>query len=126
MTLVRLRNPALALALTAATLLAACGRAPAAPDAAATARALNAQPADPALGAVYERSCRTCHSQTAAQAPLVGYAPHWAPRLVQGMPTLVAHVRDGFNDMPARGYCNDCSDATYAALIAFMSTSANP
>ena len=35
-------------------------------------------------------------------------------------------IRDGFNGMPARGYCNDCSDATYAALIAFMSTSANP
>lgn len=74
------------------------------------------------MAALYERSCRTCHSHQASQAPLAGFVPHWTPRLSQSMPVLVGHVRDGFKGMPARGYCNDCSDQDYEALIRFMST----
>lgn len=102
-------------------LLPACGdKAPPPPDATAIAKASELQPSDPALAAIYERSCRTCHSHVEAKAPLAGYAPHWKPRLQQGMPVLLAHVRDGFQGMPARGYCNDCSDSDYEALIHFM------
>jgi cytochrome c5 len=41
--------------------------------------------------------------------------------LQQGMPVLVGHVKGGFRNMPAKGLCNDCSDADYEALIQFMS-----
>ena len=105
---------------------AGCDRSSSEPDAKAKAVARDAVPSDPALAAVYERSCRTCHSHEEAKAPLTGFAPHWSGRLSQGMPTLLAHVRDGFNGMPARGYCNDCTDATYEALIRFMSANNNP
>ena len=103
-----------------------CDSSPASPDAQAKSYARDAVPADPALAALYERSCRTCHSHEEAKAPLTGFAPHWAPRLAQGMPTLLTHVRDGLNGMPARGYCNDCTDASYEALIRFMSANNNP
>ena len=105
--------------------LTACQRTPAAapaPDVAARQRAALAQPADPALAAVYQRSCQTCHAQVASQAPLVGFAPHWETRRSQGMPTLLAHVRQGLGAMPPLGFCADCNDATFTDLIAFLST----
>ena len=102
-------------------LLTACGdKTPPIPDATAVARASELQPTDPVLARIYERSCRTCHSHAEAKAPLTGYAPHWSPRLQQGMPVLLRHVREGFQGMPARGYCNDCSDSEFEALIRFM------
>lgn len=101
--------------------LAACSGPSAEPDATAIAHAQQAVPADPSMAALYERSCRTCHSHVEAKAPLTGFAPHWSQRLKQGMPVLLAHVRDGYLGMPARGYCNDCSDRDFEALIRFMS-----
>lgn len=103
-------------------LLLACSGPTDIPDAQAIAHAQQVMPQDANLAALYERSCRTCHSQQASQAPLAGFVPHWTPRLSQGMPVLVGHVRDGFKGMPARGYCNDCRDQDYEALIGFMST----
>jgi cytochrome c5 len=37
------------------------------------------------------------------------------------MPTLVAHTKNGFKNMPARGLCDSCTDADYMALIKLMS-----
>jgi cytochrome c5 len=34
---------------------------------------------------------------------------------------LVKHVIEGFNAMPARGLCMDCSAEGYKAVIAWMS-----
>ena len=120
-------SPAWAGALVAlAALLGGCSGQSDKPAASALAYAQQAVPQDASVAAVYERSCRTCHSHEEAKAPLTGFAPHWRPRLAQGIPTLLAHVRDGFNGMPARGYCNDCSDQDYEALIRFMSTPAQP
>jgi len=39
------------------------------------------------------------------------------------MDTLVKHVKEGFNAMPPKGMCNDCSDEEYRALIEYMSKS---
>lgn len=104
--------------------LAACQKVPPVPDAQALQRAQVARPADGLLAEKYERSCQTCHSNRASTAPLAVFAPDWQPRLAQGLPTLVAHARDGFKGMPARGFCNDCTDQDFAALIGFMSGSA--
>ncbi|MGQ0709601.1 MAG: c-type cytochrome [Rhodoferax sp.] len=114
------------LLLAPALLLGACSRQDAAPDAAALERARQRMPADPALAAVYERSCRSCHAESAAQAPLSGFAPHWQARLAQGMPTVLQHVHEGLRGMPARGYCNDCSDQDFEALVRFMSQPDSP
>lgn len=110
------------LALSVLPLLVACQQAPAAPSLVDRQHAESARPASAVLAQTYERSCLACHSQVASGAPLVGFAPHWQARLDQGMPTLLRHVREGLRGMPARGYCNDCGDAEFTALIAFMST----
>lgn len=98
-------------------LLAACadeGQAPAAvlePTAAA----------DPAVMEIYNRSCRSCHAQGAAQAPLAGDRAAWAPRLEQGMDVLLEHTISGFNGMPPMGMCFDCEEEDFVALITYMS-----
>lgn len=106
--------------------LAACSAQDAVPDAKALEHARQRLPADPVLAGLYERSCRGCHSEGAAQAPLSGFAPHWQSRLAQGMPTVLQHVREGLNGMPARGYCNDCSDQDFEALVRYMAQPDTP
>ncbi len=105
----------------AAIAMTGCNKAPAEPSLADEHTAETARPSDAALSQKYERACITCHASRASKAPLTGFVAQWQPRLQQGMPTLVAHARDGFQGMPARGFCNDCTDQDFAALIAFMS-----
>ncbi len=85
-------------------------------------RAESLRPAVPELAAKYERSCLACHGVRGA-APLTGFAPAWAPRLAKGEDVLLAHARDGFNGMPAKGLCSDCSDEDLRGLTRFMSQS---
>lgn len=78
------------------------------------------KPADPVIAEIYNRSCRSCHAQGAARAPLTGDTAAWAPRLEQGMEVLVDHTIDGFQGMPPGGMCFECDRETYRALIEFM------
>ncbi|EKF73888.1 cytochrome c-type protein [Alcanivorax hongdengensis A-11-3] len=71
----------------------------------------------------YNSSCTFCHSTGAAGAPHSHNEAEWKPRLAKGMDTLLKHVKEGYNAMPPRGMCNDCSDEEYRALIKYMSKS---
>lgn len=73
------------------------------------------------IEAKYAKACATCHGSGVLNAPRTGDKAAWAPRLQQGLPVLLSHVKGGFKNMPAKGLCNDCSDADYEALIKFMS-----
>lgn len=70
---------------------------------------------------VYNRVCGACHSGQLPTAPQKGDQEAWAPRLAQGMETLVQHVTQGFKAMPPRGLCMDCSAEDYQAIIQWMS-----
>lgn len=87
---------------------------------------VQAVPADAALAQVYAASCRQCHANPAAGAPLTGDVPAWAPRLEKGMDTLLEHSINGFQGMPPMGMCMQCSEQEFRALIAFMSTASTP
>ncbi len=112
--------------LLALALLLGCTPAVPEPSPADERIAEKARPSDADLQQKYERACLTCHASRASKAPLAGFVPQWQPRLQQGMPTLLAHARDGFQGMPARGFCNDCSDQDFVALIGFMSQAHTP
>jgi cytochrome c5 len=71
--------------------------------------------------AVFNRACGMCHNGQLPQAPKKGDSAAWAPRLAQGSDTLVKHVNEGFNAMPPRGLCMDCSAEDYKAVIEWMS-----
>jgi cytochrome c5 len=77
-------------------------------------------PADASIAAIYNRSCRSCHTITATGSPLTGDTAAWQPRLDKGMNTLVDNVVNGFGGMPPLGLCMDCDAVQFEALILFM------
>lgn len=86
----------------------------------ATSRTL--QPADAELAAIYNRSCRSCHTIAATRSPLTGDTDAWAMRMQKGMDVLVNNVISGIGGMPPYGLCMDCSADEFEALIEFMSS----
>ncbi|MBZ9783770.1 c-type cytochrome [Pseudomonas sp. REP124] len=70
---------------------------------------------------VFKRSCAMCHNGQLPMAPKKSDQAAWKPRLEQGTDVLVKHVTEGFNAMPARGLCMDCSAEDYKAVITWMS-----
>ncbi|WP_298453060.1 cytochrome c5 family protein [uncultured Marinobacter sp.] len=66
---------------------------------------------------VYDAVCMACHTTGAAGAPVIGNAGDWAPRVDQGMDTLIDHAINGFNAMPAKGGCASCSDEEIVAAV---------
>lgn len=69
---------------------------------------------------VYDSKCAMCHASGAAGAPKFGDAAAWVPRIGQGMDTLYTHAIAGFNGMPAKGLCMDCSDDEVKAAVDHM------
>jgi cytochrome c5 len=69
---------------------------------------------------VYTAACAGCHTTGAAGAPKTGDVGAWAVRVDQGMETMIKHAINGYNAMPARGLCVDCSDQEIADAVAFM------
>jgi cytochrome c5 len=74
---------------------------------------------------VYETACVICHASGAAGAPKLGDRQAWAPRVKQGMAVLLAHVNDGFNFMPPKGTCVQCSNEDLKAAIQYMISSSS-
>lgn len=69
---------------------------------------------------IYNTYCVACHATGAAGAPIRGDNAAWQPRLAQGQDLLLKHAINGFNAMPARGTCADCSDDEMADTVAFL------
>lgn len=69
---------------------------------------------------VYDSKCATCHATGAAGAPKTGDVAGWAVRVEKGMAVLHENAIKGFNGMPAKGLCFDCSDAEIIAAVDHM------
>ena len=57
---------------------------------------------------IYQQLCTSCHTSGVAGAPKLGDKGMWAPRIAQGIDTLVKHAIDGYhgpdgNFMPPKG-----------------------
>ena len=70
--------------------------------------------------AVYEASCKACHSGNIPSAPGVGKKDEWGPRIKQGQETLHKHAIEGFKGMPAKGGNEGLSDDEVKAAVDFM------
>ena len=87
----------------------------------AGAEPVKVEPSGPRDGAkVYGTFCVACHGSGVNGAPKIGDAGDWAPRIAQGKDTLSSHAINGFNAMPAKGTCMDCSDDEIVAAIDHM------
>ena len=109
----KLSNPvALALGALSLTSLIACGSAK--------------QPitADSSGSDVYAQSCAGCHNGGLkgwmTGAPKVGDAQAWQPLIAKGIEAMTAASIQGFNKMPAKGGCEECSDEQIKAAIEVM------
>ena len=69
----------------------------------------------------YRTACAACHATGAAGAPKLGDKAAWAPRIKQGMDTLVMHAIKGTaKGMPPKGGRMDLTDDQIKATVAFM------
>lgn len=86
--------------------------------AAAASATASAGPRDAAQ--IYSSGCAACHDAGVSGAPVLGNADDWAPRLEKGKETLYDHAINGFNAMPAKGMCSDCSDEEIKSVVDYM------
>ena len=69
---------------------------------------------------VYDQFCFACHATGVGDAPMLGDAEAWAPRVDKGMDVLMASTLNGINTMPAKGTCMSCSDEELNAAVTYM------
>ncbi len=69
---------------------------------------------------IYGAVCMACHSTGAAGAPKIGDNAAWAPRIDQGLEIVFQNALNGFNAMPPKGTCSDCSDDEIKATVDYM------
>jgi len=73
---------------------------------------------------VYNTACSACHAAGIAGAPKFGDAAAWAPRIGQGMDTMVGHAINGFQGkagyMPPKGGRTDLSDEAVRSAVEYM------
>ncbi|WP_298622931.1 c-type cytochrome [uncultured Legionella sp.] len=72
---------------------------------------------------IYKHYCANCHAQKpliSLGAPRIGEQVDWKLRLQQGFDVLFLHTDEGFNAMPPRGGCFECSDRQIALAVVSM------
>ena len=71
--------------------------------------------------ATFEQYCSVCHRDGVAGAPKLHDSTDWKPRLdKQNIDSLTASAIKGLNAMPAKGTCQECSEADIKAAIEYM------
>ncbi len=69
---------------------------------------------------IYNSTCAGCHGTGAAGAPKLGDKGAWGPRIGKGKDTLYKHALSGFNAMPPKGMCMNCSDDEIKATVDYL------
>ena len=69
---------------------------------------------------VYTLRCHVCHESGLTNAPKIGDAEAWQPRLEKGVDELLRTTKEGLNLMPAMGNCATCTDTELRAAIDHM------
>lgn len=74
---------------------------------------------------IFGNLCTSCHTAGVAGAPKVGNKAMWAPRIAEGLDTLVKHAIEGYhgpdgNYMPAKGGNPALTDAQVKAAVTWI------
>lgn len=74
---------------------------------------------------IYGKLCHTCHTAGIAGAPKLGSKTAWAPRIAEGLDTLVSHAINGYtgpdgNVMPAKGGNLSLTDEQVEAAVTWI------
>ena len=78
---------------------------------------------------IFDHLCTTCHTNKATGAPDIHDKAAWAPRVAQGLDTLLKHAIDGYSGkdgkgalMPPKGGNPALTDAQVKATVEWMLT----
>ncbi|MCL4119266.1 UNVERIFIED_CONTAM: hypothetical protein GTU68_060417 [Idotea baltica] len=79
----------------------------------------SARSADEIIGA----HCGACHTTGVLGAPKIGDSAEWKKRVKEqgGLDKLLARAISGFNAMPPKGTCSDCTKDEIKSVITKMS-----
>jgi len=69
---------------------------------------------------VFNQACFSCHGTGFYDAPVIGDRYAWEARVDKGEPALLENTLRGFNSMPPRGACSDCTDAEIEAAMKYL------
>lgn len=74
---------------------------------------------------IYDNLCTSCHTAGINGAPKLGNKSMWAPRIAEGIDTLVQHAINGYhgpdgNTMPAKGGNPALTDAQVKAAVSWI------
>jgi cytochrome c5 len=74
---------------------------------------------------IFGNLCTTCHTNAATGAPVITDKGAWAPRVAQGLDTLLKHAIEGYQGkdgklMPAKGGNPALTDAQVKATVEWM------
>ena len=74
---------------------------------------------------IYGQLCHSCHTAGVAGAPKLGDKAMWAPRIAEGLDTLIKHATDGYhgpdgNFMPPKGGNPALTDAQVKAAVTWI------
>lgn len=69
---------------------------------------------------VFDKHCAMCHKTGAAGAPVFGNKDSWAPHIAKGEATLYNSAINGFQAMPPRGMCTECTDDEIKATVRYI------
>lgn len=69
---------------------------------------------------LFDSYCFSCHGTGWDNAPVIGDAFAWEDRIGKGADVLLQNTINGFNTMPPKGNCFDCTDAELKALVEFL------
>lgn len=69
---------------------------------------------------IFEANCKMCHGTGVAGAPKFGNKEDWAPRIAQGLDTLVKTALSGKGAMPPKGNCLKCTPEEIKATVEYM------
>lgn len=74
---------------------------------------------------IFDNLCTSCHTAGVAGAPKVGDKAMWAPRIAEGLDTLIKHATEGYhgpdgNFMPPKGGNPALTDAQVKAAVTWI------
>lgn len=76
---------------------------------------------------IYDGKCAVCHNSGAAGAPKIGDTTDWDDRTKQqGMALVMQRAINGYNSMPPKGACMDCSDDEVKAAVHYLIDQSKP
>lgn len=69
---------------------------------------------------IYLLVCSSCHSQNIPGVPQISIKSDWTERLKKNRKELYSNSINGFNDMPAKGFCDNCTDKEVIRAVNFI------